>query len=50
MKSDQELINALYSELEQKNKDIEELQSQLEEALEVNQELQEPRIDSFHDL
>ncbi len=50
MQTDQKLINTLYSQLLAKEKEIEELQSELEEALEVNQGLREPSIDSFHDL
>ncbi len=50
MKSDQEIINTLYSKLQIKDKQIGALRSQLEEALEVNQELREPSIDSYEDL
>ncbi len=44
------LIATLNTTIEQKDKQIEQLQSLLDEALEVNQGLQEPIIDSFHDL
>ena len=50
MQTDQKLINALNSQLLARDKKIEQLQSQLEEALEANEEPWEPEIDSFHDL
>ena len=43
-------IAILAAQLEKKDKKIGELRAQLEEALEINQELREPRIDSFYDL
>ena len=50
MEHDQELINTLYSKLQTKDQLITALRSQLEEALEANEELREPAIDSFYDL
>ncbi len=47
---DNELINILYSQLQARDQLIVKLRSQLEEALEANEELQEPAIDSFYDL
>jgi len=50
MQNKNELIASLHSTIGQKDKQIEQLQSLLDEALEVNQGFQEPVIDSFHDL
>ena len=50
MPSKDDLITSLTAQLEQNEKMIDALRSQLEEALEINQDIREPSIDSFYDL
>ena len=49
MQNENKIIASLTAQLEEKEARIFELQSQLEEALEVNQILQEPPVDFYHD-
>jgi hypothetical protein len=50
MPSNDAIIATLTRELNRKEKQINELRDQLEEALTANEELQQPTLDSYHDL